>query len=176
MSHERRERAVRDFRKNKSMKILVASLKCGGVGLNLTCASRVICIDLWWSVLLRGIRRRSIIMLTIYTDHYVETQAFCRVFRIGQDQETFITRFIVKNTVDEKLQNMQEYKRETIEAAIGDDGSRLAKLSMAELLRLFGPVQDEESGKEFILVDDEDEFAGPVPNIPSDHEDNVPTA
>ena len=109
-----------------------------------------------------------------YLDHYVETQAFCRVFRIGQDQETFITRFIVKNTVDEKLQDMQEYKRERIEAAIGDDGSRQAKLSMAELLRLFGPVRGED-GKEFILVDDEDEYAAPSPTIPSAHDDNVPT-
>jgi len=99
-------------------------------------------------------------------------QAFCRVFRIGQDKETFITRFVIKNTVDEKLQALQQEKKETIDAAIGDDGKRLAKLSLQELLRLFGPVQDED-GKQFILVDDEDEYADTMPTIANEHEDNV---
>ena len=48
MSHDAREKVVTDFRKKKDVQIMVASLKCGGVGLNLTCASRVINIDLFW--------------------------------------------------------------------------------------------------------------------------------
>jgi len=99
-------------------------------------------------------------------------QAFCRVFRIGQEKETFITRFVIKNTVDEKLQRLQEDKKETIDAAIGDDGKRQAKLSLTELMRLFGPVQGEE-GREFILVDDGDEYADTMPAIANEHEDNT---
>ena len=99
-------------------------------------------------------------------------QAFCRVFRIGQEKETFITRFVIRNTVDEKLQALQEDKKERIDAAIGDDGKREAKLSLQELLRLFGPVQDDE-GKEFILVDDDDEYADTMPTIANEHEDNA---
>ena len=83
----------------------------------------------------------------------VEMQAFGRVFRIGQEKETFITRFVIKNTVDEKLQALQQKKKDTIDAAIGDDGQRLAKLSLQELLRLFGPVEDDDA-KEFLFVDD----------------------
>ena len=100
-------------------------------------------------------------------------QAFCRVFRIGQEKETFITRFVIKNSVDEKLQALQQDKKEAIDAAIGDDGKRLAKLSLEDLLRLFGPVQDEDGGKEFILVDDEDEYADTMPTIANEHEDNA---
>jgi len=48
MTHEARAKTIGDFRKKKDIKIMVASLKCGGVGLNLTCASRVINIDLFW--------------------------------------------------------------------------------------------------------------------------------
>lgn len=49
MSIAARDKAIEDFRMDPVMKIMVASLKCGGVGLNLTMASRVICVDLWWN-------------------------------------------------------------------------------------------------------------------------------
>ena len=44
-----RNQAIEDFRSGLDKLILIASLKCGGVGLNLTMASRVICVDLWWN-------------------------------------------------------------------------------------------------------------------------------
>lgn len=44
-----RDKAIDQFGRNPDSKILIASLKCGGVGLNLTMASRVICVDLWWN-------------------------------------------------------------------------------------------------------------------------------
>ncbi|MCJ1477620.1 hypothetical protein MMC13_006293 [Lambiella insularis] len=139
MSLEARDKALRNFRDMAEKKILVASLKCGGVGLNLTMASRVICIDLWWN-------------------SAVEQQAFCRVFRIGQTEETKIVRFVVRNTVDDKLQSLQLDKKANIDAAMGDDGTREAKLSLSELLRLFGPVREDAMHKEFIIVDDEEEY------------------
>ena len=135
MSHEARDAVITTFRDDPNTKIMVASLKCGGVGLNLTMASRVICVDLWWN-------------------SSVEQQAFCRVLRIGQDHETFITRLVVKNTVDERLQNMQDSKQEKIGAAI-DDSKMLDKLSLEELMRLFGPVKVGEDRRPFILVDED---------------------
>ena len=134
MSHEARDNAITTFRDDRTAKIMIASLKCGGVGLNLTMASRVICVDLWWN-------------------SSVEQQAFCRVFRIGQSSETFITRLVVKNSVDEKLQTLQDSKREAIDAAI-DDAKMLDQLSLTELMRLFGPVGVGEDKKPFILVDE----------------------
>lgn len=71
------------------MRILLASLKCGGIGLNLTMAQKVIVVDPWWN-------------------DSIEQQAFCRVFRIGQAKETSMTRFIVKNTIDTNMIAMYE--------------------------------------------------------------------
>lgn len=75
------------------------------------------------------------------------------MFRIGQLSETFITRLVVKNSVDEKLQTLQDSKREAIGAAI-DDAKMLDQLSLTELMRLFGPVAVGEDKKPFILVDE----------------------
>ena len=135
MSHEARSESLKKFRDQNNIKVLVASLKCGGVGLNLTMASKVICVDLWWN-------------------SSVEQQAFCRVFRIGQTEETYITRFVVKNSIDEKLEKLQKEKDAAIFTAI-DDSRMLRTLSVKNLMRLFGPVRHEEDGKPFILVNDD---------------------
>ena len=71
-------------------------------------ASKVIMIDPWWN-------------------SASEQQAFCRVFRIGQKEETFMSRLCVKDTVDERLIQMQERKQTEIEAVMDDDGSKVKK-------------------------------------------------
>lgn len=81
-------------------------------------------------------------------------EAFARVFRIGQKQETYITRCVVEDTVDERLIEMQEEKKEIISNAM-DDRSVMAQLTLPELLKLFGPV-GYDGGKPFILVDDDE--------------------
>jgi SNF2 family DNA or RNA helicase len=78
------------------------------VGLNLTMASKVIMIDPWWN-------------------SASEQQAFCRVFRIGQREETFMSRLCVKNTVDEKLIEMQDRKDKEIASIMEDDGEKMKK-------------------------------------------------
>ena len=132
MSNKARDKAIAKFREDPTVKILIASLKCGGVGLNLTMASRVICVDLWWN-------------------SSIEQQAFCRIFRIGQESETQIVRLIVKNTVDEKLQSLQDKKSAAIQEAI-DDPKILERKSVTELMRLFGPVAEDENQKPFFVV------------------------
>lgn len=86
-----RMKSIETFEKSPDARLLLASLKCGGIGLNLTMASKVICIDPWWN-------------------HAAEQQAFCRVFRRGQTLETTMTRFVVKGTIDEELMEMQAKK------------------------------------------------------------------
>ncbi|KAL9582605.1 MAG: hypothetical protein Q9212_003199 [Teloschistes hypoglaucus] len=142
-SQMEREKAIKGFTDKEDHRIMIASLKAGGVGLNLTMASKVISVDLWWN-------------------SSVEQQAFCRVFRIGQESETFIKRFVVKNTVDERLQQMQKQKAEAIRQAI-DDEKMLEALSIPDLMSLFGSVAYDEDDKPFILVDDEEEFAKEAP-------------
>lgn len=104
-SHEARDEAIHEFSENPDMRIMIASLRCGGVGLNLTMAQRVIVVDPWWN-------------------SSVEQQAFCRVFRIGQESETSMTRFVVEKTVDENMIRMQERKQKEIDSVMDSDGYR----------------------------------------------------
>ncbi|KAE9984365.1 hypothetical protein EG328_008851 [Venturia inaequalis] len=139
-SHEARDMAIQEFSENPDMRIMLASLRCGGVGLNLTMAQKVIVVDPWWN-------------------SSVEQQAFCRVFRIGQDQETSMTRFVVEKTVDENMIRMQERKQKEIDSVMDNDQQR--KLTIPELLRLFGDVDDDENGDPFIMVNNRDTRPNP---------------
>ena len=71
-------------------------------------ASKVIMIDPWWN-------------------EASEQQAFCRVFRIGQQNETFMTRICVKDTVDERLIEMQRAKQKEIDRVMDDRGRKTKK-------------------------------------------------
>jgi len=135
MSHDARDKAIENFgNPGKNVRILLASLKCGGLGLNLTMASRVITLDPWWN-------------------QAVEQQAFCRVFRIGQTKETFMTHFVVKNSIDAAIYALQGSKQEEIDAAL-DDSKRKERISVKELMGLFGRVTEDEDGKPFIFAHD----------------------
>lgn len=138
MSLQARDKAIQDFTKDGNMKIMVSSLKCGGVGLNLTMASRVLCIDLWFN-------------------SSVEEQASCRVFRIGQEFETFMIRFVVENSADSKLMDMQLRKNALINQAI-DDKSVMSKLSTEDILRLFGEIKLDNNQRPFVHLDDDEKL------------------
>lgn len=71
-------------------------------------ASRVIMVDPWWN-------------------EASEQQAFCRVFRIGQKEETYMSRFCVKNSVDDRLMAMQIRKRKEIAEVMEDNGKTVKK-------------------------------------------------
>jgi SNF2 family DNA or RNA helicase len=103
-SHEAREKAIDEFGDRDDIRVMIASLKCGGIGLNLTMAQKVIVVDPWWN-------------------SSVEQQAFCRIFRIGQAQETSMTRFVVEKTVDENMVKMQDRKQHEIDQVM-DSGKR----------------------------------------------------
>ncbi|KAH6613977.1 SNF2 family N-terminal domain-containing protein [Boeremia exigua] len=129
-----RDKAIKEFAGNPHSQVLLASLRCGGLGLNLTMASKVIIIDPWWN-------------------QASEQQAFCRVFRIGQQDETFMTRMCVKNTVDERLIEMQTEKQREIDEVMEDRGRKTQHLEISDLMRLFGNIEQTEDGKPFIVVD-----------------------
>ncbi|RMZ75653.1 hypothetical protein DV737_g5173, partial [Chaetothyriales sp. CBS 132003] len=138
MSMEARNRAIETFTADRSCKVLLAGMKSGGVGLNLTAANKVIVIDLWWNVA-------------------AETQAFCRVYRIGQERPCEVVRFAVKSTIDTEIILMQGRKTREIESAMARGGS-IRALTTAELLKLFGNDDDGENyggdDETFILPDD----------------------
>ncbi|PMD36328.1 hypothetical protein L207DRAFT_435119 [Hyaloscypha variabilis F] len=131
---EDRSKVIARFRDDKSVKILIAGLKCGGLGLNFPWANRCISLDLWWN-------------------HAVEQQAFGRIFRIGQKKDTYMTRIVVKNTVDMRLLTMQLHKLTHLEKAIKEDdansgvGRRGGKvLGLRELANLFGFLREDGDG------------------------------
>jgi SNF2 family DNA or RNA helicase len=74
----------------------------------LTMASKVICVDPWWN-------------------NAAEQQAFCRVFRIGQTQETMMTRFVVSNTIDEDMIKMQDRKQAEIDQVMDNEEAKKKK-------------------------------------------------
>lgn len=90
-----RETPVHQFLSDPSITVFLISLKAGGVGLNLTAADRVILLDDWWNPA-------------------VEDQAMGRAHRIGQRRNVLVLRLICKDTVEEKILQLQDQKRQTI--------------------------------------------------------------
>lgn len=87
---------IERFQKEASISVFLISLKAGGVGLNLTAANNVILLDDWWNPA-------------------VEDQAFARAHRIGQQRNVLVLRLVCKDTVEEKVLQLQEKKRQTID-------------------------------------------------------------
>ncbi len=98
-----REQKVRRFQEDERVRVFLVSLKAGGAGLNLTGADYVILYDPWWNPA-------------------VETQATDRAHRIGQTRKVFAYRMITRGTVEEKILELQERKRELSEGLIGAGG------------------------------------------------------
>jgi superfamily II DNA or RNA helicase len=109
-----RQQRVERFQSDPDCKIFLISLKAGGVGLNLTAADYVFLLDPWWNPA-------------------AEAQAIDRTHRIGQTKQVFACRLIARDTVEEKVLQLQQSKRELAEAIIGQDNSVISTLGRAEL-------------------------------------------
>jgi len=92
MAQKARAAVLAEFQESKTFTILLISLRAGGVGLNLTSAKRVYMMDPWWSFA-------------------VEAQAIDRVHRMGQEDEVKVYRFIVKQSVEERMLRVQDRKK-----------------------------------------------------------------
>lgn len=117
-----RKRVLDDFaldKKTASTKttVLLLSLKAGGVGLNLTSASRAFMMDPWWSP-------------------SVEDQAIDRIHRIGQVENVKVVRFIMKDSIEQKMLKIQERKKQIGEAVAAEEEER-AKRRIEEIQMLF---------------------------------------
>jgi SNF2 family DNA or RNA helicase len=111
---------VRDFNNGKS-KVFLISLKAGGTGLNLTGADTVIHFDPWWNPA-------------------VEDQATDRAHRIGQKSTVEVIKLISRGTIEEKIYNLQQKKREIINNVINSDiyeEGLISELSEDEIKDLF---------------------------------------
>lgn len=116
-----RIRLVDKFNRESSVNIFLISLKAGGTGLNLTSADLVIHFDPWWNPA-------------------IEDQATDRAHRIGQKNIVEVIKLISKDTIEEKIIEMQDDKRELINKVISEDNFKsnlIGSLSNDELLNLF---------------------------------------
>lgn len=113
-----RDNAIKKFTDDPDCKIFLMSLKAGGVALNLTVASHVFLMDPWWNPA-------------------VERQAQDRIHRIGQYKPIRIVRFVIENTIEERILKLQEKKELVFEGTVGGSSEALGKLTVADLRFLF---------------------------------------
>ncbi len=106
-----------------SAPILLASLKAGGLGLNLTAADTVIHLDPWWNPA-------------------VEEQATARAHRIGQDQPVFVYKLVVEGSIEERMLELQARKAALAQGVLGHDAEGAVKFSAADLHALLAPLTE----------------------------------
>ncbi len=109
-----RSARVENFQTNPDIPIFLISLKAGGLGLNLTAAEYVYLLDPWWNPA-------------------VEAQAIDRSHRIGQTQRVFAYRLICRDTVEEKILELQSKKRDLADAILGEDNRLIQNLTRDDL-------------------------------------------
>ena len=109
-----RQTRVERFQNDKDCPLFLVSLKAGGLGLNLTAAEYVFILDPWWNPA-------------------VEAQAVDRAHRIGQTRPIFAYRLIARDTVEEKVLELQKSKRDLVSAIIGGENSVIRDLRSEDL-------------------------------------------
>jgi superfamily II DNA or RNA helicase len=109
-----RQERVEHFQGDDNCRLFLVSLKAGGLGLNLTAAEYVYLLDPWWNPA-------------------VEAQAIDRTHRIGQLRQVFAYRIITRGTVEEKVLELQNTKRDLAAAIIGEDNSLIRDLRREDL-------------------------------------------
>ncbi len=113
-----REKAIQRFQGDDNCRVFLISLKAGGVGLNLTAADYVYIVDPWWNPA-------------------VEQQAIDRTHRIGQTKNIFAYRMICKDTIEDKILQLQDRKRTLAKELIADDEGFVKALSKEDVEYLF---------------------------------------
>ncbi|ONI19828.1 hypothetical protein PRUPE_3G300100 [Prunus persica] len=115
LNQQQREQVLKQFSEDSDILVLLMSLKAGGVGINLTAASNAFVLDPWWNPA-------------------VEEQAVMRIHRIGQTKRVMIRRFIMKGTVEEKMEAVQARKQRLISGALTDQEVRTARIEELKML------------------------------------------
>ena len=115
---DERIRMVDEFNESKDIKVFLISLKAGGTGLNLTGADMVIHYDPWWNA-------------------SAENQATDRAYRIGQKNNVQVYKLITKNSIEEKIYELQKKKSTLIDNVLDTRTSFISKLSKEDIMKLF---------------------------------------
>ncbi|OOQ83488.1 putative SNF2 family helicase/ATPase [Penicillium brasilianum] len=152
MRNDLREASLNKLRNNSGTRVLLCSLRAGALGLNLTAASRVVILEPFWNP-------------------FVEEQAIDRVHRLNQTVDVKIYRMIIKGTVEERIVDLQDRKRELANMTI-EGKSAAGKLTMRDMMALFGrdaehKFQDKQGTLDFkqptrLLSSGDDSGSGPA--------------
>ena len=113
-----RIKLVEEFNQNDNIKVFLISLKAGGTGLNLTGADMVIHYDPWWNI-------------------SAENQATDRTYRIGQKKNVQVYKLITKNSIEERIYELQQKKEKLIDNMLSTKETFVSKLSKEEIMDLF---------------------------------------
>ncbi|XP_024359379.1 helicase-like transcription factor CHR28 [Physcomitrium patens] len=120
MSVVARDRAVSDFNTLPEVTVMIMSLKAASLGLNMVAANHVLLLDVWWNPT-------------------TEDQAIDRAHRIGQTRTVNVSRFTIKNTIEDRILALQERKRQIVASAFGENsgGEQKNRLTVEDLRYLF---------------------------------------
>ena len=110
---------VDKFNEDKDIKVFLISLKAGGTGLNLTGADMVIHYDPWWNI-------------------SAENQATDRTYRIGQKNNVQVYKLITKNSIEEKIYELQQKKARLVDNMLSTQNTFINQLSKEDIMELFG--------------------------------------
>ncbi len=113
-----RDRMVAELQDGDDVPVMVLSLKAGGTGLNLTAANHVVHFDRWWNPA-------------------VENQATDRAFRIGQRRDVQVRKLVCAGTLEDRIDQMIEAKRDLADGIVGGGESWLTELSTDDLVEVF---------------------------------------
>jgi len=113
-----RIRLVDEFNENEEIKVFLISLKAGGTGLNLIGADMVIHYDPWWNL-------------------SAENQATDRTYRIGQKRNVQVYKLITKNSIEEKIYELQQKKAKLADTMLSTEQTFISKLSKEDIMALF---------------------------------------
>ncbi|MBD3203747.1 hypothetical protein GF327_05600 [Candidatus Woesearchaeota archaeon] len=117
-STRKRKNVVEKFQNNSKIRIFLISIKAGGLGLNLTAADYVYIVDPWWNPA-------------------VEMQAIDRTHRIGQDKKVFVYKTITKDSVEEKILELQESKLDLVKNIITIEQEIFKNLTQKDIQNIF---------------------------------------
>ena len=115
---DERIKMVDEFNETNNAKVFLISLKAGGTGLNLTGADMVIHYDPWWNL-------------------SAENQATDRAYRIGQKNNVQVYKLITKNSIEEKIYELQKRKSELAQNMLSTKTTFVNKLSKEDIMKLF---------------------------------------
>merc|ERR1719300_329980 len=121
MSHTKRAESLKKFKKSssRSPKVMLLSLKAGGVGLNLTTANHLLLLDPAWNPA-------------------SEWQCFDRTHRMGQSKDVFIYKYITKNSIEEKMLEIQAKKKDLINGAFTMQAEARRRERIDDIRNIFG--------------------------------------